>query len=114
MRNPRCVLRDGCSLRTCAHAGFAITAADTTDAATAAARGGAGRAVGSPTQKPWWARPDHAKVRPIVAAPTEASAALGASAAGPGVEEEAPAFIREALSRDRNTLNGLPAAWPGV
>lgn len=107
MRDPHCVLRDGCSLRTCAHAGFAITAAD--DAAPMAATASrAGRGAGSATLKPWWARPDHAKVRPIVSAPTHSLAA------GPAVEEEAPAFIREALNHDRNTLNGLPAGWPGV
>lgn len=119
MRDPRCVLRDGCSLRTCAHAGFAITADDAAHkpptAMTFRGGGGGGLAAGSAALKPWWARPDHAKLRPIVAAPTESAAArLGASAAGPAVEEEAPAFIREALRHDRNTLNGLPAGWPGV
>ena len=63
---------------------------------------------GAAAPAPWWARPDAATVRPV------ALPERGAALMRPPVEEEAPDFIREALQRDRNVVNGLPAGWPGV
>ena len=43
-----------------------------------------------------------------------AAEASNGTAPAPAVEQQAPEFIREALRHDRNTLDGLPAAWPGA
>ena len=93
MRDHKCVLREGCAMRTCTRAGFPM----------GAAAGRAAKPRGAAA--PWWARPDAAVVRPVVQ-PERGAATVEQPA-------EVPDLIRDALQRDRNVLNGLPAGWPG-
>ena len=111
MRDDTCALREGCAVRTCALAGFPIEAART---GRRAAELSAELPWGVGSGEGWGATRDAASTRLVAPPERDATASATAAAAVAAVEEQPPAYIREALRHDRNVLNGLPGEWPGV